>query len=163
MICVCLSSQLAAVRPSAHLGCWWSFRILQGAGGGACSRLAQATLAESFSPSKRGMAMAVFAMGVVVAPIVGPTVGGWITDNYSWRWIFFIQHPVGLLSLAMTSAFIEDPPYLKRRDIRTARIDYIAWGSSADGPGGACTKKIVLDQGRARGLAGGRIFMRGDC
>ena len=74
-------------------------RILQGAGGGAMVPIAQAIMLESFPPHKRGIAMAMFAQGVVVAPIIGPTLGGWITDNYSWRWIFYINLPVGILAM----------------------------------------------------------------
>ena len=99
---------------------------------------------ESFPISKRGMAMAVYGMGVVVAPIVGPTVGGWVTDSYSWRWIFFINVPVGALSLLMTSVIVTDPPYLVRRSLRTTRIDYIGLGLLAVGLGAL---QIVLDKG----------------
>jgi MFS transporter, DHA2 family, multidrug resistance protein len=89
-------------------------RVLQGAGGGAMVPISQAILLESFPPHRRGAAMSVFAMGVVVAPILGPTLGGWITDNYSWRWIFYINVPVGAAAVAMARAWIEDPPYLRR-------------------------------------------------
>ncbi|MCY2925245.1 MAG: DHA2 family efflux MFS transporter permease subunit [Planctomycetota bacterium] len=122
------------------------FRILQGAGGGSMQPIAQAILAESFPPHRRGMAMAVYAMGVVVAPIVGPTVGGWITDNYSWRWIFFINVPVGMISLLMASWVIQDPPYLVRRTFRTGlRIDYIGLALLSVGLGAL---QIVLDKGQ---------------
>jgi DHA2 family multidrug resistance protein len=89
-------------------------RILQGLGGGGMLPLAQAILLESFPPEQHGMAMAVYGVGVVVAPVIGPTLGGWITDSFSWRWIFFINLPVGLAALLMAQAFIEDPAYLKR-------------------------------------------------
>ncbi|MGB2668515.1 MAG: DHA2 family efflux MFS transporter permease subunit [Candidatus Acidiferrum sp.] len=88
------------------------FRVLQGAGGGGLQPVSQAILVESFPRAKQGMAMAVYGMGVVVAPVVGPTLGGWLTDNYSWRWIFFINIPVGLLSIFLTSSLIHDPRYL---------------------------------------------------
>ena len=146
MICVGIfigSSLLCGLAPT--LGTLVFFRILQGAGGGSMQPLAQAILAESFPPSKRGMAMAVYAMGVVVAPIVGPTVGGWITDNYSWRWIFFINVPVGIVSLMLMSVFIEDPPYLRRRDLKTLKIDYIGLGLLGVGLGAL---QIVLDKGQ---------------
>ena len=68
---------------------------------------------ESFPPAKRGMAMAIFGLGVVVAPIIGPVLGGWITDNYSWRWVFYINVPFGVLAVLMSQAFLEDPPYLR--------------------------------------------------
>ena len=88
---------------------------------GACSRLSQAILMESFPPQKRGVAMAAFGMGVVVAPIIGPMLGGWITDNYSWRWIFYINVPIGILAMLMSQAFVEDPPYLRAARDRPRR------------------------------------------
>ncbi len=99
-------------------------RILQGAGGGALQPIAQAILLESFPPIKRGAAMAAYTLGIVFAPIIGPTLGGWITDNYSWRWVFYINMPVGILALFMVWSLIEDPPYIKNAP-RT-RID--TWG-----------------------------------
>jgi DHA2 family multidrug resistance protein len=98
-------------------------RIIQGLGGGAMQPISQAVLLESFRPSKRGVAMAIFGLGVVVAPIIGPTLGGWITDNYSWRWVFYINLPVGLLSVLLVETFVEDPPYV--RQARAARIDFV--------------------------------------
>jgi len=121
-------------------------RVLQGAAGGALQPLSQAILMESFPPHKRGMAMAAFGMGVVVAPIVGPLLGGWITDNMSWRWIFFINLPVGIAALLMCQTFLEDPPYLlEAKSRRAGKIDYmgflfmVAWLS---------TLQIVLDRGQ---------------
>jgi len=87
-------------------------RVLQGAGGGAMVPIAQAVLLESFPSSKRGTAMAIFTQGVVVAPIIGPTLGGWITDNYSWRWVFYINLPVGILAILLAQWLVEDPPYI---------------------------------------------------
>jgi DHA2 family multidrug resistance protein len=101
-------------------------RILQGVGGGAMVPIAQAVLLESFPPQKRGVAMAAFAQGVVVAPILGPTLGGWITDNYSWRWIFYVNLPFGILAMFMAQWLVEDPPYIKRN--KHATIDYIGFG-----------------------------------
>ncbi len=89
-------------------------RILQGLGGGAMVPIAQSIMLESFPRQKRGVAMAVFAQGVVVAPILGPTIGGWITDNYSWRWIFYINLPVGIMAVLLAKWLVEDPPYIKR-------------------------------------------------
>jgi len=88
-------------------------RVLQGAGGGGMQPIAQAILLESFPVEKRGAAMAAYGMGVVVAPIIGPTLGGWITDSYSWRWIFYINLPMGILALFMVNLFVEDPPYIR--------------------------------------------------
>ena len=103
------------MRHGAQPGLLIFFRVLQGLGGGALQPISQAILVESFPRAKQGMAMAVYGMGVVVAPVIGPTLGGWITDNFSWGWIFFINIPVGILSLVMTSALITDPPYLVRK------------------------------------------------
>ena len=136
-----LSSALCGA--AASLGMLLFARVLQGAGGGALQPIAQAVLLESFPPKKRGLAMAVYGMGIVVAPIIGPTLGGWITDNYSWRWIFYINVPVGILAVLMVRMFIEDPPYIKNQ--KPGRIDYT--GFWPDGPGLA-TLQIVLDKGR---------------
>src|SRR5260370_19782151 len=101
-------------------------RVIQGAAGGALMPISQAVLMESFPPAKRGVAMAVFTMGIVVAPILGPIIGGWLTYNYSWRWAFYINLPVGILATVLCRAFLEDPPYLKRSS--AANIDYIGFG-----------------------------------
>src|SRR5580658_5252949 len=129
MTCVALftvSSMLCGLAPS--LTVLILCRILQGIGGGALQPISQAILVESFPRHKQGMAMAVYGMGVVVAPVIGPTLGGWITDNYSWRWIFLINIPVGALSLTLTSMLISDPFYLVRKACRRVRIDYICLG-----------------------------------
>ena len=118
-------------------------RILQGFGGGAMVPIAQSIMLESFPPQKRGAAMAVFAQGVVVAPILGPTIGGWITDNYSWRWIFYINLPVGIFAWLMSEWLVEDPPYIKRNLLAT--IDFVGFGLLAVWLG---TMQIVLDKGQ---------------
>jgi len=118
-------------------------RILQGFGGGAMVPIAQSIMLESFPPAKRGAAMAMFAMGVVVAPVLGPTLGGWITDSYSWRWIFYINLPVGILAIFMAQWLVEDPPYIKR-DAK-ATIDYIGFALMAIW---LATLQIVLDKGQ---------------
>ncbi len=120
-------------------------RILQGIGGGALQPIAQAVLLESFPPIKRGAAMAVYGMGVVVAPIIGPTLGGWITDNYSWRWIFYINLPVGALAAFMANTFVEDPPYIRNQ--KPGRIDYIGFGLMALG---LASLELTLDLGQQR-------------
>jgi DHA2 family multidrug resistance protein len=118
-------------------------RILQGAGGGALQPIAQAILLESFPPAKRGAAMAAYTLGIVFAPIIGPTLGGWITDNYSWRWVFYINIPVGILAVAMVWALIEDPPYIK--NAARTRID--TWGLGLMAVWLA-TFQIVMDKGQ---------------
>ena len=128
---------------AASLGMLIVARVLQGAGGGALQPIAQAVLMESFPAEKRGQAMAAFGMGVVVAPIIGPTLGGWITDNYSWRWIFYINIPVGILAVFMANMFIEDPPYIKNQ--RPGRIDRVGFALMAIGLG---TLQLLLDKGQ---------------
>ena len=118
-------------------------RILQGAGGGALQPIAQSVLLESFPPEKRGSAMALYGLGVVVAPIIGPTLGGWITDNYSWRWIFYINIPIGALAVFMANSFVEDPPYIKNR--KPGRIDYIGFSLMALG---LAMAELTLDMGQ---------------
>ncbi|HUB83583.1 MAG TPA: DHA2 family efflux MFS transporter permease subunit [Bryobacteraceae bacterium] len=147
MICVALftvSSFLCGMAPS--LGALIFFRILQGIGGGALQPVSQAILVESFPREKQGMAMAVFGMGVVVAPVIGPTLGGWITDNYTWRWIFYINIPIGILSLVLTWLLIFDPPYLKRKSLGNGfKVDYVGFGLLALGLGAL---EVMLDEGQ---------------
>ncbi len=107
-----MSSFLCGLAP--NLGMLIVFRILQGAGGGGLQPSSQAILVDTFPHAKRGMAFAVHGIAVVTAPAVGPTLGGWITDDFSWRWIFFINIPVGILSLLLTQRLIQDPPYFRR-------------------------------------------------
>jgi DHA2 family multidrug resistance protein len=108
--------------------------------------LSQAILLESFPPAKRGLAMATFGMGVVVAPIIGPVLGGWITDEYSWRWVFYINIPLGVLSLVLCQAFLEDPPYLRAaHERRGGHVDYIGFGAMALWLG---TLQVILDRGQ---------------
>ena len=120
-------------------------RVLQGAGGGGLQPSEQAILADSFPAEKRGIAFAVYGMAVVLAPAIGPTLGGWITDNFNWHWIFFINIPVGILSLFLTQRMVEDPPWLKEQKRAGIRIDYI--GLSLIVIGIACFQ-IVLDKGQ---------------
>jgi DHA2 family multidrug resistance protein len=118
------------------------FRIVQGATGGALQPLSQAVLLEAFPVHERGKAMAFWALGIVVAPILGPVLGGWLTDNYSWRWVFYINLPVGIASLVMTQLFIFDPAYIKNLG---RRIDYWGIGMLAVGIGAL---QFVLDKGQ---------------
>ncbi len=138
-----LSSFLCGLAP--NLGMLIVFRILQGAGGGGLQPSSQAILVDTFPPAKRGMAFAVYGIAVVVAPAIGPTLGGWLTDDFSWRWIFFINIPVGILSLVLTQRLIQDPPYFRRRKLSETRIDYIGLGLVALGLG---TLQVVLDKGQ---------------
>jgi len=146
MSCVALftiSSFLCGFAP--NLTMLIIFRILQGAGGGGLQPSEQAILADTFPPAKRGMAFAVYGMAVVLAPAIGPTIGGYITDNFTWRWIFYINVPVGILSLLLTARLIEDPPYLKQRTKSTHGVDYFGLGMIAVGLGAL---QIVLDKGQ---------------
>src|SRR5438874_7033487 len=144
IVCIAIFTLSSAVcGAAASLGLLIVARIAQGAGGGALQPIAQAVLMESFPREKRGSAMAVFGLGVVVAPIIGPTLGGWITDNYSWRWIFYINIPIGILAVFMANMFVEDPPYI--REQRPGRIDYLGFGLMALALG---TMQLVLDKGQ---------------
>jgi DHA2 family multidrug resistance protein len=119
-------------------------RVLQGLGGGGLQPISQAILLESFPPAEHGLAMAVFGMGVVMAPIFGPVVGGWITDNWNWRWVFYINLPVGIVAVLMITLFIYDPPY-----IRQAKVYIDRWGLLLLTIGLGCLQ-IVLDQGERK-------------
>jgi MFS transporter, DHA2 family, multidrug resistance protein len=118
------------------------FRIFQGATGGGLQPLSQAILMEAFPPEKRAKAMAFWALGIVVAPMLGPVLGGWITDSYSWRWLFYINIPIGILAVVMAMMFIHDPPYIKRGE---GGIDYWGIGYLALGIGAL---QIMLDKGQ---------------
>jgi DHA2 family multidrug resistance protein len=144
MTCMVVFTAASAVCGAARsLDVLVVARVLQGVGGGALQPMAQAILMESFAPARRGVAMAAFSMGVIVAPILGPTLGGWVTDNYSWRWVFYINLPIGLVAMALVNLFVEDPPYLQGR--RTGRIDYIGFALMAVG---LSALQIVLDRGQ---------------
>jgi DHA2 family multidrug resistance protein len=136
-----LSSILCGAANS--LGMILVARAIQGAGGGALQPLSQAILLESFPPQKRGQAMALFGLGVVVAPILGPTLGGWLTDQYSWRWTFYVNVPIGILAISMISRFIKDPPYIK--NAKAGNIDAIGLGLLALWVGAL---QVVLDKGQ---------------
>ena len=158
MICVSLftlSSVMCGLAPS--LGFLVLARVFQGLGGGGLQPTSQAILVETFPKEKQGMAMAVYGIGVIVAPVIGPTLGGWITDNFSWRWIFLINVPVGILSLLLTSALIKDPPYLKRRVAGSAvKLDYIGLGLLTLGLG---FMEYVLDEGERSDWFGSQLIV----
>ena len=123
------------------------FRIIQGLGGGGLGPTEQAILADTFSAKQRGMAFAMYGMAVVVAPAIGPTLGGWITDNYNWHWIFFINVPIGVLSLTLTNRVVHDPIYLKNLLRSNKRVDYIGMGLIVVGVG---FLQFVLDKGEQK-------------
>jgi DHA2 family multidrug resistance protein len=119
-------------------------RVIQGACGGSLQPISQAILLESFPPQDRGKAMGFWGLGIVVAPLLGPVLGGWLTDSYSWRWVFYINVPIGLASIVMTRLYVFDPAYIKRA---TSRIDYWGIGMLAVGIG---FLQIVLDKGQEK-------------
>ncbi|HYS07175.1 MAG TPA: DHA2 family efflux MFS transporter permease subunit [Myxococcales bacterium] len=138
-----LSSFLCGLAP--NLGLLIVFRVLQGVGGGGLAPSEQAILADTFPPARRGMAFAVYGMAVVLAPAIGPTLGGFITDHYSWRWVFFINVPVGIASVLLTTRILVDPPHLVEVKKRVGPIDGIGLGLIALGLG---TLEYVLDKGQ---------------
>lgn len=147
MLCVAgftVASILSGLAPT--LGWLVFFRVIQGLAGGGLAPTEQAILADSFPPEQFGMAMSIYGMAVVCAPLLGPTLGGWLTDNFSWRWIFFINVPVGIVSLLMTSRLVQDPPTFERIDLSK--------GTKFDGAGlalialGLASLQIVLDKGQ---------------
>ncbi len=145
MTCVVLfgvSSLMCGLAPSLSMLVF--FRILQGLGGGGLAPSEQAILADTFPPAKRGMAFAIYGMAVVLAPAIGPTLGGWVTDNFDWRWIFFINVPVAIVSLILTSRVVEDPPHLRALTNRAGKVDYVGLLLIAAGVG---SLQVVLDKG----------------
>ncbi len=148
MTCVALftvCSMLCGLAPSLPLLIF--ARILQGIGGGGLAPSEQAILADTFSIEKRGQAFALYGMAVVVAPAIGPTLGGWITDNYNWHWIFFINLPIGLISLWLSNRMVEDPPQLKARTKLKLPIDFTGLALVASGVG--CLE-FFLDKGQEK-------------
>jgi len=129
------------------------FRVIQGACGGGLQPLSQAILLESFPPEKRGQAMAFWALGIVVAPMLGPVAGGWLTDNYSWRWVFYINVPIGVIAILLTQAFVFDPPYLRREK---TGIDYWGIGLLTVGMG---SLQIMLDKGQEEDWFGSHFIV----
>ena len=138
-----LSSLLCGLAPS--LGLLLFFRVLQGAGGGGLQPMAQAILADTFPPQQRGLAFALYGITAIMAPTIGPTLGGWITFSYSWRWIFFINIPVGIATWFLVRRFVEDPPYLARLKSAGVKLDYIGIGLLAVGIG---SLQVLLDKGQ---------------
>jgi DHA2 family multidrug resistance protein len=160
MICVVLfgiSSALCGLAPS--LGLLIFFRVLQGAGGGGLAPSEQAILADTFKPEQRGQAFALYGFAVVCAPAIGPTLGGYITDNFDWRWCFFINVPVAILSLFLTSRIVEDPPHIvaevKRVQKEGLKLDFTGFGLLALGFG---SLEFILDKGQEDDWFGSRLI-----
>jgi DHA2 family multidrug resistance protein len=138
-----ISSFLCGIAP--NLGLLLLFRVMQGAFGGGLQPMAQAILGDTFPPEKRGLAFALYGITAICAPAIGPTLGGWITDNYSWRWIFYINVPVGVLALALVYQLVEDPPYIASLKQRLSGFDFIGFSLLTIGVGAL---QIVLDKGQ---------------
>ena len=160
MICVALfgiSSMLCGLAPSLPILIFC--RILQGAGGGGLAPSEQAILADTFTPKQRGQAFALYGLAVVVAPAIGPTLGGYITDNFNWRWIFFINVPIALLSLFLTNRLVEDPPHIKREVKASAKsglnLDLFGFGLLATGFG---SLEFILDKGQEDDWFGSNVI-----
>ncbi len=132
------------------------FRTLQGAGGGGLQPMSQAILADTFPPQLRGIAFAIFGVTAVFAPTIGPTLGGWITDNYSWRWIFYVNLPVGMLAFFLVYRLIEDPPWAKRAARAGVRLDYVGIGLLALGVGAL---QVLLDKGQEEDWLGSHFIV----
>jgi MFS transporter, DHA2 family, multidrug resistance protein len=146
LICITfftVSSFLCGIAPS--LGFLLLFRVMQGAFGGGLQPMAQSILGDSFAPEKRGLAFSLYGITTICAPAIGPTLGGWITDNYSWRWIFYINVPVGIVALILIYQLIEDPPYIARLKARLSSFDFIGFSLLTLGVGAL---QIVLDKGQ---------------
>ncbi len=137
-----IASFLCGAAPSLTL--LLVFRVIQGAGGGGMQPMAQAIMADSFEPQKRGQAFALYGLVAVLAPSIGPTLGGWITDNYSWRWIFFINIPVGILAFVLVTRLVEDPPWIKADPSKLRNMDYVGLAFLTIAMGGM---QIMLDKG----------------
>ena len=148
-----VSSLLCGTAPS--LGLLLLFRVLQGAGGGGLQPMAQAILADTFPPQQRGLAFALYGITAIMAPTIGPTLGGWITFNYSWRWIFFINIPVGLCTWFLVRRFVEDPPYLGRLKSAGVKLDYIGIALLTLGIGAL---QVLLDKGQEDDWFGSRFI-----
>ncbi len=156
MLCIALftlGSVFCAMSPS--LGVLLAARVLQGAFGGGLQPMVQAILADSFPLERRGLAFSVYGVTAVCAPALGPTLGGWITDNYSWRWIFWINLPVGVLALALVFQLVQDPPYLTARARGGLRVDYIGFAFLTLGVGAL---QIMLDKGQEDDWFGSRFI-----
>ena len=148
-----VSSFLCGIAPSLVLLLF--FRVVQGAGGGGLQPMAQAIMADSFEPSKRGLAFALYGLVAVLAPSIGPTIGGWLTDSYSWRWIFYINIPVGILAFLLTSRLVEEPPWANSDLKNFFRIDYIGVALLVLSMG---SLQVMLDKGQEKDWFGSHFI-----
>jgi DHA2 family multidrug resistance protein len=149
-----VSSFLCGIAPT--LGLLLLFRVFQGVGGGGLQPMAQAIMADSFEPAKRGLAFSLYGVVAVLAPSIGPTLGGWITDSYSWHWIFYINIPVGILAFFLTNRLVEDPPFQKSDRANLYRIDYIGVGLLVVAMGAL---QITLDKGEEKDWLGSHFIV----
>jgi len=157
MLCIVIftvSSFLCGIAPT--LGLLLLFRIFQGLGGGGLQPMAQAIMADSFEPSKRGLAFSLYGLVAVLAPSIGPSLGGWITDNYSWNWIFYINVPVGILTFFLTQRLIEDPPYAKPDKKNLFTLDYVGLSLLIVSMGAL---QIMLDKGEEKDWFGSNFIV----
>src|SRR5262252_9888782 len=146
ILCIVVFTVSSVLCGSAiSLGVLILFRALQGAGGGGLQPMAQAILADTFPPEKRGLAFSLYGITAVMAPTIGPTLGGWITFSYSWRWIFFINVPVGIMTWLLVRRLVEDPPYLQRLKGAGVKLDYMGIAFLTVGIGAL---QILLDKGQ---------------
>ena len=156
MLCITIftvSSFLCGIAPT--LGFLLLFRVFQGAGGGGLQPMAQAIMADSFEPSKRGLAFSLYGLVAVLAPSIGPTLGGWITDNYSWHWIFYINIPVGIFAFFLTGRLVEDPPWQKSDRSNLYRLDYLGVGLLVIS---MAALQITLDKGEEKDWFGSNFI-----
>jgi DHA2 family multidrug resistance protein len=156
VICIALftvSSLLCGIAPTLVI--LLIARVIQGVGGGGLQPMAQAILADTFPPEKRGLAFSIYGVTAICAPAIGPTLGGWITDNYTWRFIFLMNLPVGILALFLVFAYVEDPPFLRRTTLHESKIDYFGFGLLAIG---IAFLQIVLDKGQEDDWFGSRFI-----
>jgi DHA2 family multidrug resistance protein len=149
-----IASFLCGLAPSLPL--LLLFRVMQGAGGGGLQPMAQAIMADSFEPAKRGLAFALYGIVAVLAPSIGPTLGGWITDNYSWNWIFYINIPVGILALFLTNRLVEDPPWMGADRKNLFRLDYTGVALLVISMGAL---QIMLDKGEENDWFGSNFIV----